>query len=86
MSGNGTIDFHEFQSVILGEKPEQDWAAFAVGDKVEYDSSTLGGWMETQVTEVAKNGAIQLACKPNFWMSLDVQSIGVRKAGGGGYA
>jgi len=42
--------------------------SFEKGQTVEYLSKTLGKWYRCEVVDVRGDGALELSCKPNFWI------------------
>merc|ERR1740138_1360389 len=43
----------------------------AVGDKLEYNSTTKGGWVECKVVETRADGAFQVEVKPRHWFTAE---------------
>mmetsp|Transcript_73164 Transcript_73164/g.171549 ORF Transcript_73164/g.171549 Transcript_73164/m.171549 type:complete len:691 (+) Transcript_73164:6-2078(+) len=85
---SGRVTFWDFKRALemmdasrsRGSSSAGTVAAYAEGDKVQYFSATYACWMDTIITAVdASNGAVQLQCKPGYWLPPSEQQK-VRKA------
>merc|ERR1712150_396547 len=66
---------------VAGEaktEAEQDTATFKVGQLIEYNSSSCGGWIPCHVTKVADDGIIQIDVKPAYDFTPDEQARKLR--------
>eukprot|EP00930_Biecheleria_cincta_P097194 TRINITY_DN88911_c0_g1_i1.p1 TRINITY_DN88911_c0_g1~~TRINITY_DN88911_c0_g1_i1.p1 ORF type:complete len:694 (-),score=146.52 TRINITY_DN88911_c0_g1_i1:48-2129(-) len=86
--GDGVVDFREFKRAMESDDPHPGrrrssgaQGVYSVGEKVQYYSSSYSQWMDTKITAVdAKSGAIQLECKPGFWMHPPEHQVKVKRA------
>jgi len=54
---------------------------YVMGDRVEYMSKSLGGWIEASVVAVDVAGRVQLDCKRGVWFTADEQQSLIRHRG-----
>eukprot|EP00392_Amoebophrya_sp_AT5.2_P001596 g1598.t1 len=70
------------QKDVKSNKPKGQYAddagKYVKNQVVEYYSETHKEWLPAQVTAVDAEGRIQVHCKPNAWLSLNVQAQKVR--------
>eukprot|EP00747_Dinoflagellata_sp_TGD_P164649 gnl/TRDRNA2_/TRDRNA2_184877_c0_seq1.p1 gnl/TRDRNA2_/TRDRNA2_184877_c0~~gnl/TRDRNA2_/TRDRNA2_184877_c0_seq1.p1 ORF type:complete len:526 (+),score=64.57 gnl/TRDRNA2_/TRDRNA2_184877_c0_seq1:128-1705(+) len=59
--------------------PESN-ALYAVGDLVDYYSTSFKEWCPAEVTKVNADGRIMIDVKPNVWLPLEAQEAQVRAA------
>jgi lysophospholipase L1-like esterase len=58
-------------ATATGVSPPPPTSKAVVGDKLEYNSTTQGGWIECTVVETRPDGAIQVDVKPRHWFTIE---------------
>ncbi|CAK9106627.1 unnamed protein product [Durusdinium trenchii] len=57
------------QRAELRQEPvKEKTAQLREGDKVQYFSTSYAQWMDTTITAMDATGAMQLQCKPGYWL------------------
>lgn len=77
---DGRVSFEEFRRAVHGESAKgrrQRAPAYQVGQAAQYWSRSHSSWVDCTITAVdAQRNAVQVSCKPDFWLQgEDLQSL-----------
>ncbi|CAK9025162.1 Calcium-dependent protein kinase 2 (PfCDPK2) [Durusdinium trenchii] len=69
LKSTGHVSFQDFKRALETAEPvKEKTAQLREGDKVQYFSTSYAQWMDTTITAMDATGAMQLQCKPGYWL------------------